>query len=80
MERNLDRRIEVLVPVPDPGLQARLEETLELNLADDTNAWELAPSGEWVRTQPVLGLSSQRRMQELALERARRRRSPETRS
>ena len=28
MERNLDRRIEVLVPVLDPELQARLEETI----------------------------------------------------
>ncbi|MGA2528259.1 MAG: polyphosphate kinase 1 [Acidimicrobiales bacterium] len=77
MERNLDRRIEVLVPVVDPSLQARLEETIELSLADDTNAWILGPEGDWTRTVPVLGLSSQRRLQELALERARRRRSPE---
>ena len=35
MERNLDRRIEVLVPVIDPELRSRLDETLELNLADD---------------------------------------------
>ncbi len=78
MERNLDRRIEVLVPVLDPELQARLEETIELNLADDTNSWELGPDGDWVRVVPVLGLSAQKRLQELALERARRRRSPET--
>ena len=78
MERNLDRRIEVLVPVLDPELQARLDETIELNLADDTNSWELGPDGDWVRVVPVLGLSAQQRLQELALERARRRRSPET--
>ena len=36
MERNLDRRIEVLVPVVDPELRARIDETVELNLADDT--------------------------------------------
>jgi polyphosphate kinase len=77
MERNLDRRIEVLVPVLDPELRARLEETLQLNLADDTNAWELGPDGTWTRVVPVLGLSAQRRLQELAVERARRRRSPE---
>ena len=40
-------------------------------------AWELGPDGDWVRVVPVLGLSAQRRLQELALERARRRRSPE---
>ena len=77
MERNLDRRIEVLVPVLDPELRARLEETIQLNLADDTNAWELGPDGSWRRVVPVLGLSAQRRLQELAVERARRRRSPE---
>jgi polyphosphate kinase len=77
MERNLDRRIEVLVPVLDTSLQARLEETIALGLADDTNAWVLGPDGTWTRTEPTCGLSSQRRLQELALERARRRRSPE---
>ena len=41
MERNLDRRIEVLFPVTDPELQARVLEVLDLNLADDTNAWVL---------------------------------------
>jgi polyphosphate kinase len=77
MERNLDRRIEVLVPVLDGELRARLEETLQLGLADDTNAWELSADGTWTRTVPVLGLSVQRRLQELALERARRRRPHE---
>ena len=77
MERNLDRRIEVLVPVLDQKLQSRLEETIGLNLADDANAWILAPDGSWERAAPVLGLSAQKRLQELALERARRRRSPE---
>ena len=33
----------------DPELQARLEETIELNLADDTNSWVLGPDGDWVR-------------------------------
>ena len=47
MERNLDRRIEVLSPVRDPELQARLLEVLDLNLADDTNAWVLGPNGTW---------------------------------
>jgi polyphosphate kinase len=77
MERNLDRRIEVLVPVLEAELRARLEETLQLGLADDTNAWELGPDGTWKRVVPVLGLSVQRRLQELAMERARRRRSHE---
>ncbi|HTT86618.1 MAG TPA: RNA degradosome polyphosphate kinase [Acidimicrobiales bacterium] len=78
MERNLDRRIEVLFPVADPELQARVLEVLELNLADDTNSWVLGPSGSWTRVPATEGVSVQLRLQELARERARRRREPET--
>ena len=42
MPRNLDRRVEALVPVDEPELQARLDEILEVNLADDTLAWDAA--------------------------------------
>ena len=45
MPRNLDRRVEALVPVDEPELQARLDEILEVNLADDTLAWELHADG-----------------------------------
>ena len=47
MPRNLDRRVEALVPVDEPGLQARLEEILDVNLADDTLAWTLDADGAW---------------------------------
>ena len=42
MPRNLDRRVEALAPVIDPRLRARLDEILDVNLADDMLAWELA--------------------------------------
>jgi len=77
MERNLDRRIEVLTPVTDPELQARLLDVLDINLADDTNSWVLGPNGIWERVPTVEGVSAQRRLQELARERARRRREGE---
>jgi polyphosphate kinase len=80
MERNLERRVEVLVPVRDIELRGRLDETLELNLADDTNAWTLGPSGAWSRVERRLGISTQIRLQELAVERARRRRTSEVAS
>ena len=78
MERNLDRRIEVLTPVADPELQARLLEVLDLNLADDTNAWVLGPNGCWDRVPTTEGISAQHRLQELARDRARRRREADT--
>jgi polyphosphate kinase len=77
MPRNLDRRIEVIIPVEDPELQARLAEILDLTLADDVQSWELGPEATWRRVPAGKGLCAQRVLQELALERARRRREPD---
>ncbi len=56
MPRNLDTRVELLVPVEDERLRAELEDTLERCLADDTFCWELQPDGSWerrARRQPL---------------------------
>ncbi|HSZ36209.1 MAG TPA: polyphosphate kinase 1 [Acidimicrobiales bacterium] len=79
MGRNLDRRIEVVVPVHDPELQARLFEVLDLVFTDDTNAWELGSDRRWRRVPNTHGVSSQDRLKELARERARRQRDSELR-
>jgi polyphosphate kinase len=71
MPRNLDRRVEAVVPVTDTVLRERLSRILEIFLADDVLAWELCPDGTWQRTTTVRGLNSQKRFQELALEGAR---------
>jgi len=73
MPRNLDRRVEALVPVVEPELQTRLQEILDAALADDTLAWELGPDGEW--THPAGGgtFDSHLRLQEIARTRVRRR-------
>jgi polyphosphate kinase len=80
MGRNLDRRVEVVVPVHDPRLQARLFEILDLVFADDTNAWELGSDRRWRRVRNVHGVNSQERLKELARQRARRRLETEIRS
>ena len=49
MPRNLDTRVELLVPVESEELQAELEDTLERCFADDTNAWRLDAEGHWHR-------------------------------
>ena len=77
MPRNLDRRVEAVVPVTDPDLQARLQQILAVNLADDSLAWELHPDGTWIKVPTKVGVNAHRRLQELALERARRRREPD---
>src|SRR5579875_44802 len=79
MRRNLDRRIEVLAPVRDRRLVARLLEVLELALADDTNAWELVDD-HWHRVPTTRSISLQERLKELALARARRRRDLDVRA
>ena len=70
MPRNLDRRMEVLVQVEDADLQARLEEVLEVNLADDSQAWGLGPDGQWSKIPTRWGRSTHRRLQEIARERS----------
>jgi polyphosphate kinase len=49
MHRNLDRRVELLVHVTDPGHQRRLRGLLDLGLDDDTSSWWLGPNGYWTR-------------------------------
>ena len=71
MPRNLDRRVEALVPVDDPDLQARLEEILEVNLADDTLAWALRPDGRWEHVAGPRSVDTHLRLQEIARTRAR---------
>jgi polyphosphate kinase len=49
MPRNLDTRVELLVPVRDKALRADLLDTLDRCFADDVNAWELDADGRWDR-------------------------------
>jgi polyphosphate kinase len=69
MTRNLERRVEAVVPVTDPRLQARLAEILTIDLADDTLAWELTADGTWQKIETVVGVRAHRRLQEAALAR-----------
>jgi len=70
MPRNLDRRVEAVVPVTDPRLRHRLQEILDISLADDVLAWELGPDGSWRRVPSLRGLNSHNRFKELAIESA----------
>jgi polyphosphate kinase len=76
MPRNLDRRVEALAPVTDEELIDRLQGILDINREDDTLAWELGGDGVWRKVPGKVGINTQRRFQELALERSRRRRDP----
>ena len=51
MPRNLDNRVELLVPVEDEELRRELDDTFERSLADDTFAWDLSADGAYTRRQ-----------------------------
>ncbi len=53
MDRNLDRRVEVLVRVDDRSLQERLDGILDLAWSDTAGSWELGRDGTWARVEPT---------------------------
>jgi polyphosphate kinase len=71
MQRNLDRRVEVLVPVRAPELQRRLDEILGVLDADEVQAWELDASGNWQNVTSAGAADAQTILQERAVVRAR---------
>jgi polyphosphate kinase len=52
MPRNLDHRLEVVVPVEDSRARQRVSAMFDALLADNTNAWELNGDGSWRRLRP----------------------------
>jgi len=52
MPRNLDRRVEAVVPVIDKAIVKDLQEILGVLLADNRNAWELQSDGHYIQRQP----------------------------
>jgi polyphosphate kinase len=55
MDRNLDRRIEVVTPVDDAEARARLGTIVDIMLADDRHSWQLGADGRWRRTEDLAG-------------------------
>jgi polyphosphate kinase len=54
MERNLDRRVEAVVPVEDSEAGARIEAIIVAMLADERHSWQLGPDSRWQRTEELV--------------------------
>ena len=55
MPRNLDRRVEVLVPIEDLSLHPKLMSVLETCLEDNRQAWDLNSEGVYQQRHPEAG-------------------------
>ena len=52
MKRNLESRVEVLVPVEAPALQAELRGFLDAQLEDQRNGWDMQTDGSYLQREP----------------------------
>ena len=75
MPRNLDNRLEVVVPVDDSRARQRINAMFDALLSDNTNSWELNGDGTWDRVRQKKddrAVSAQGLMMRSAIARARR--------
>jgi polyphosphate kinase len=50
MKRNLESRVEVVVPVEDPALRKELRTVIDVQLAPNRCTWSMRPDGTYVRS------------------------------
>jgi polyphosphate kinase len=55
MPRNLDNRLELVIPIENERLRSRLASVFAVLLADNRNAWELDEDAGWRRLRPGKG-------------------------
>jgi polyphosphate kinase len=71
MPRNVDHRIEVVMPIEDAHARSEIESILKGLLSDNAQAWELRPTGAWDRVHPKK--SERRRLAQVTFMRRRER-------
>ncbi len=69
MTRNLNRRVEAVVPIEDTNLKRELRMILDIQLQDNRQAWDMHPDGHYVQRRPADG-EEERASQSLLMMRA----------
>jgi polyphosphate kinase len=62
MQRNLEKRVEVLIPIEDARLQGELRHILDTQLSDQRGAWDMNPDGSYVKRTSMGAKHSQQQM------------------
>jgi polyphosphate kinase len=52
MKRNLESRVEVVTPVQNPELTAKLREILDVQLSNQRSVWEMQSDGGYIQRKP----------------------------
>ena len=55
MKRNLDRRVETILPVLDENIKQQIAAILEVYENDNISAWDCQPDGRYVKRCPAEG-------------------------
>lgn len=55
MRRNLDARMETVMPVLDANIRDELEQIMEVYINDNITAWDMQPDAAYVRRVPAAG-------------------------
>jgi polyphosphate kinase len=71
MERNLDRRVEVLVPIENKSLRNEIDDAFTMTFQDDVYTWLLGTDRRWRRRQSVNHFVAQSAFKQLAAIRSR---------
>ena len=66
MTRNLESRVETIVPIEDPALRKELRTVLDVQLAPNRNAWAMQPDGTYARSAGEDAPSCQQQLIDLA--------------
>src|SRR5437763_13599970 len=70
MPRNLDRRVEAIVPALHPALQDRLAQLLDVEPEHAVLPWDLQADGSWAKHPAANGVNAQQAFEQLAEARA----------